>query len=206
MMRDSNPERVPPSAQQELAWIRELMVDSRRALHGSWQHQVLWGCLISAGLAGTWAVAYAGRPEWIGPGWATLIMIGWGGSVLLGRRLAAGARVNTQSEGLFAGVWVGVGAALTLFGTVGMASGALSPTTLPGVVAILMGVGYFASGHLAGLGWLRLVGVAWWLVGTGMLVIAGAWTLPALAAAFATLTLGPALVLRRQEALSRSHP
>ena len=65
---------------------------------------------------------------------------------------------------------MGLGVTLTLLGTVSMFSGAIDPRTMSGIVAIVFGAGYFATGFAGGLRWIQGVGVAWWVGGVALLL------------------------------------
>jgi hypothetical protein len=99
----------------------------------------------------------------------------------------------------FGGIWMSLGVTLTLIGSVSVYSGALEPSSLPGVLAVVFGAGYFASGFVAGLVWLSAVGVAWWAGGVGLLFWRTPGNLLVLAAMVVALEVVPALVLRRRE-------
>lgn len=186
------------AVRQELAWIRALMEDSQRLLAGTWRHQALWGLLTAAGLALTWWAVGADRPGVVWVGWPALIAAGWSGSFALERR-GASAPVHNLAGRAFGGVWVGAGVTLTLLGTLGLYSGALAPSALPGVLSLVLGLGYFASGFASGLRWLRTVGLAWWVLGSALMVWRGPDGLLVLAGAALVLEVGPALALRRRE-------
>ena len=68
---------------------------------------------------------------------------------------------------------------------------------MSGVVAIVFGAGYFATGFTAGLRWLQGVGAAWWIGGVGLLLWQSPQGLLALAAMTILLEIGPALRLRQ---------
>jgi len=186
------------SAHEELAWIRSLMEESQRTLAGTWRHQALWGVLSAGGLLGTWALLAAGRSTPIGWMWAALLTVGWAGSLWLGRRARGRAGVRSSTGRMFGAVWMGAGVTLTLIGGAGIWSPTVPQHILPGVLATVIAAGYFASGFLAGLGWLRGVAAAWWACGLLFLLLPGPWTLAAMAAAVLLLQVGPALALRRQ--------
>jgi len=190
-------------ARNDLEWIRAAVDRGQQRLASTWHHQLLWGCITTVGLILTWTAIQLEARLLLTSVWPTLIVIGWTLSVLSETYLVRlrGARPKAGSgPQASAGIWVGIGVGLTLLGTLGMATGALQPRALPMVVSVLLGSGYFATGHLADLGWLRGVGVAWWVVGSILAFATGTWTLLALAGATVVLEIGPALVLRERQA------
>ncbi|MBW3535907.1 MAG: hypothetical protein KY453_11950 [Gemmatimonadetes bacterium] len=188
------------AAGQDLAWIRALMEDSQRLLRGTWRHQAVWGLLSAVGLVATWWAVSGSRLTMAWAVWPLLLVVGWSLSFALARKDGARRPVRNLASRAFGGVWIGSGVTLTLLGTLGLYSGAVAPSALPGVLSLVLGLGYFASGFVTGLGWLRWIGVAWWLVGSGLMVWRGPGGLLVLAVAALLLEVGPALTLRREEA------
>lgn len=187
------------TAREELAAIRGLMAESQTYLCGTWPHQLAWGILGAVGLVATW---WTGRGEafpavaWI---WGTILALGWTFSIVVGRRAGRGAPVHNVAARAFAGIWVALGVTLSLLGMVTIPTGAVDPGGLPGVLAIVLGAGYCASGVLTGLRWLVGVAVLWWSGGVGLLLLAGPEALLGLAVMALLFEVGPALALRRRE-------
>jgi hypothetical protein len=184
---------------EELAAIRSLMADSQSFLYGTWPHQLTWGAVGITGVVATWvalgAEAY-GATVWI---WGVLVCVGWAFSFALMRRGPGGAPVRNVASRAYGGIWIALGITLTILGTLTVGVGAVDPLGLPGLIAVVFGAGYFASGWLAGLRWLTAVGVCWWVAGVGLLVWSDPRGLLALAALTLLLEVGPALALRRME-------
>lgn len=97
-------------------------------------------------------------------------------------------------------IWLALGVTLTLIGAASILTGTLAPRSLPGLIALVFGAGYFASGLVAGVRWLAGVGVGWWVAGAGLLQwSSGPGSLLVLAGLTLVLEVGPALALRRLE-------
>lgn len=191
-----------PSA-RDLAWIRSLMDESQRFLCGTWRHQLVWGVIGVVSLTATWGALRTGAPNAVGWIWGAALALGWTYSLWLGRRDAR-APVRNVAGRAFGGIWMALGVALTLLGTMTIMTDALDPMGLPGIVAILFGSGYFASAFLADLRWLSVVALAWWGGGVVLLLWRSPDAILALAAMTAALEAGPALLLRRIERTSRA--
>jgi hypothetical protein len=186
------------TARSELASIRSLMADSQAFLSGTWQHQLLWGTLAAIGLSATWVAAREESYTAIAWIWGVTLVSGWLCSVWLMRRWT-GSPVRNVATRAFGGIWLSLGVTLTLIGTVSIYSGALEPSSLPGVLALVFGAGYFASGFMAGMPWLSAVGVAWWASGVALLFRRGPGGMLVLAVLVLLLEVVPALVLRNRE-------
>lgn len=192
------------TAREELAWIRALMDQSQTFLCGTWRHQFLWGLVAMAGLVGSWSAGQTERYALIGWIWLGAGMLGWAGSLRLARRDALNPAVRSVAARAFGGIWLGLGVSLTLLGTSTVVLGAIDPRAMSGIVAIVFGAGYFASGFTAGLRWIQLVGVAWWIGGVGLLLWRGSEAMLVLAAMILVLEVGPALRLRLIERAHRA--
>ena len=92
-----------------------------------------------------------------------------------------------------------MGITLTLFGGTSLLTGAIDPKALSGIIAIVFGAGYFASGFISGMTWLTRVGAAWWGGGLVLLVWSPPDTLLLLAGLTLALAVAPALRLRQIE-------
>lgn len=183
----------------DLAAIRTLMTDSQRLVQGTWWYQLVWGLLITLGLVATWFGEQSGRYGLIGAAWVALVVIGWTASFVRGRHEASEAKVRNAASRAFSGIWIGLGVALTMVGMVSIPAGAVAPDGLPGVLAILLGAGYFATGFVSGLRGLIVVSIGWWLGGGALLFFQGPSAILGLAVLTVFLEIAPALVLRGME-------
>lgn len=187
------------TAREELASIRALMDESQGFLTGTWPHQLVWGILGCAGLVATWwsvVTSRFGLTPWV---WAAVLALGWIHSLVRVRRAGSPGPVRNVATRAFGSIWLALGVTLTLLASASLIAGAMDPRGLPGVIATLFGAGYYASGFLAGLRWLRRVGMAWWVGGAVLLVWQEPESLLVLALMTVCLEIGPALALRRME-------
>ena len=92
-----------------------------------------------------------------------------------------------------------LGVTLTLLGTVSMFTGAITPQAMSGIVAIVFGSAYFATGFVGDLRWIQGVGAAWWVGGVGLLLRPGPDGLLVLALMTVLLEIGPSLRLRQMQ-------
>jgi hypothetical protein len=186
------------TAREELAWIRSLMDQNQRFLRGTWRHQFVWGLVGTVGLVGTWLAVRTQSTGWIPWIWVICVGSGWAYSLPFsrGRRSVGPPRVRSAASRAFGGIWMALGVTLTLLGTVSMFSGAIEPRAMPGIVAVVFGSAYFATGFVGGLRWIQIVGVTWWIGGVGLLFQQGPDALLVLAAMTVALEIGPALRLR----------
>lgn len=192
--REGPMNRDSESARRDLAWLRGL-VESHPADLPGWRYQLLWGGLTTMGLAATWAALLVESPGLIALTWAFVLAMGWGGTMLLGRTQSE-HRIAEHASARGGQLWFAVGVAITLVATIGPTAGIVERHAIAPLAALLLGVGYFASGTAGPTRWLRHVGVAWWVVGVGLSFARGPHTLLMFAVAVVALEIGPALALR----------
>lgn len=187
-----------PHAHEDLAAIRRLMEESQAAAADDGRHFLLWGTLTALGLLGTYAGltgAAAIDPRWL---WGAVLALGWCGSFWLGLRGARTPRVRTLGGRLLAVIWIGCGVTLSLIAAAGLLGGAVPPQALSGLVSVVIGGAFLASGALTGQRWLRMIAVVWWVAGGGMLFFPGLYTLPLLAVMALAFQVAPGVVLYRR--------
>jgi hypothetical protein len=185
-------------AAADLAYIRQVMAQTRRYTATKGIFFVLWGSIVSLALIGTWfqwhrLVGGSNFEMWIGA-----MTVGWLVTLWLARReeQQGSAPHNARLIGMN---WTAVGSAMGIFYFVGVPMHTIGFEAIPGLSALLVGIGIFNTGHLAGLRWLAGVGVLWLVVGGVLLAFPGPYTLWAMVALLVLGEVVPGLVLMRQE-------
>lgn len=203
----STPEDTDRTPAEDLALIRRLMDESGKAVDAGGPFLVLWGVLVAAALLATWAYtrgALALSPTWI---WGVAVAIGWIASLWLGRRRERRAPVRTTGGRVMAGIWVGGGVTMTLFGFVGIGSGALTPTGHMAATAGVLGACSFASSFVVRSTAYRWLAVGWWLGAIAIFLWPGPHALLVMTGLIVALLVAPGLWLLsrgREAAVSRS--
>lgn len=189
------------SPQEDLAMIRRLMTESRRATDAGGPFYLLWGSLVLVGLVGTY-LSVQGRvgvnPGWI---WLPVIGVGWLASFWLGWRRDRRSAVRTLGGRVMAGIWIGGGITMTLLGfglpaleIVRSSGGILGP------IALVMGSCFFASSYVLRSAVVRSFAAAWWLGGLAMFWWTGPVSLLLMGALVLFLEIGPGIWLMRNSA------
>ena len=189
--------------QEELAYIRKLMAESRGQVADDGKPSILWGIIVFFGLLYTYYEAY--NPNnlsgwvWIGLsvcGW--IYMFGWV------RQKAKKQPSRTFAGRITGAVWGSVGISITLFVFTTMASNWLEPAVefhplfIMYVISILLGIGYFVSGILYEIPWLRWVGIAWWATSLIYIFWPGVHSLLIFAGAELVLQVLPGILLLKK--------
>lgn len=192
-------------AQQDLAFIRELMQSARRATYVSGAFFILWALITGLGLLGTWLLV-TGKltlPFDAGVGtfwlWIVLDTIGFIGTVWIIRRVHSRATAAANPVDRLIGLsWFAVAAGILIVAIVGVGSGTISGDVMCAISAVFIGIGVFNSGLLAGMKWLRNLAFGWWIGGGLMLAAPGLWNLWFMALLLFLLYLIPGVVLARR--------
>jgi hypothetical protein len=189
--------------QNDLALIRRLMDEGQRSVRDDGSHFIGWGLAAVVGLVLT-DLATTGTLEIpIALVWLPVLVGGWIFSLRAGRRAHATARVVTAAGRLLAGVWIGTGIGITLLTALSLSGSGIPPVALGGIVAVLLGTGFFASGFVIG-GWMTYLALAWWIGGAALLMWPTRHAPLLLAAMLLLLQVLPGMILfaraRREDA------
>ena len=160
---------MQPDPQQDLAYIRQLMEQTRRFTVVSGSYMIVWGVLISLGLITELWELQTGVRFQDGYVWLVLISLGWIGTFWLQRREARYEPVASYAARLIAQIWLVCGVAMTTAFTLGPLTGALPGSADGALMALFVGIGVFMTGVLTDLRWFRNSAAGWWLGAVAML-------------------------------------
>lgn len=191
-----------PDPQDDLAYIRQVMEQTRRFTQVSGDHLIAWGLLIGLGLVCDAAVKL-GAPLPLTGIWIGLIAVGWAYSFWQGRRAARRQAVAGYAARLVSQLWIACGVAMTTAFLVGGWTGAVAGESTPGLSALFIGIGVLMTGSLSGLNWFRNLALGWWGGAVILFIWHGDTALWILAALFVLLLAVPGLVLNRQAHATR---
>lgn len=149
-------------AQQELAFIKKVMTDSRKILIDDGKATIFWGLLISFGLLITYFSVAQGWETSLSWFWPALIGFGWIYTIVTEIRHERKRRVITFAGKIVGAVWIAFGISATIIGFVGTVSGAYHSVIISPLIAVLLGTGYLVSGLLYGKSWVSYLSIAWW--------------------------------------------
>jgi hypothetical protein len=170
-------------AQQDLAYIREMMQSARQATYISAPFFIVWAVVSGLGLFGTWLLVaqHVTLPidQWRGVFWLWIVMdaLGFIGTIMIIRRNARRVPAANPAGRLVALSWFSVAVAILLIGIVGTGSGTIGGEVMCAISSILIGVGIFNGGILSGMKWMRNLAFGWWIGGALMLASPGLWNL-----------------------------
>ncbi|MBI3585818.1 MAG: hypothetical protein HY088_01650 [Ignavibacteriales bacterium] len=162
-------------AQQELAFIKKVMSDSRRVLVYDGKEFITWGVLTVVGML----IMYFAKvfdvqvsTFWL---WGILIGGGWLYSLAIGLSRHKSPNTKTFGGTILGSVWLACGIAMTLIGFVVPLSGAIKLWAIIPLISMVSGVGYFITGVIHGSTWIRNSSLGWWLGAVIMLYWPGSY-------------------------------
>jgi hypothetical protein len=185
-------------ALEDLAYIRQVMEQTRRYTAAKGIFFVIWGVAVSVSLLLTWlqVVSVIGGSQWAV--WIPTTLGAWGLTLWFSWKQQRESAVPHHAH-LIGMNWTAVGVAMMIVFFVGVARGTVSYAAIPGLSALLVGAGIFNTGHLSGLRWLAVVGAVWLAAGALMLAFPGLHNLLATALLLVFGQIVPGLVLMRAE-------
>jgi hypothetical protein len=160
-------------AQQELAFIKKIIADSRTAISDDGKGLIVWGVLVVIGMV-TMYVAFQFKYN-ISTMllWAALISIGWVYSIVNAVQNRTKKRFSTFGGRVLGSLWLGCGIVMTIIGFLSPTTGALKPWAIVPMISLVMGIGYLGTGVIHDDRWTRLSALGWWLGAIVMLLWPG---------------------------------
>ncbi|WOO41526.1 hypothetical protein [Rubellicoccus peritrichatus] len=171
------------------------------------QHQVsfrsllfiFWGVIVAKCSLLQWAIYSYNLPidGWVYV-WAPSFIFGILCMVVYAKSSLGEKTKAPLTTRLMRGLWIACGAAFIIFIMESIVFGGFSPFLLPGIFAVLMGVGYFIQGVAESRKLYELLGIGWWLGACALLWLANVNTLAWLSAMLIALQAAPATVVYLQ--------
>ncbi|MCH7611756.1 MAG: hypothetical protein IIB45_00150 [Candidatus Marinimicrobia bacterium] len=165
--------------QDDLAFIKKIVEESRKNVCASGIHLIVWGILVSIGLMVSWfLVTYypiERGNEWFH--WALVITGGWLFELIYGWKVDSKRPVRTYAEKADGMLWLSIGITMTILGFVGGVTGAINTHFLSPIFSTTLAIGYFTSGVLYDVKWVRNLAFGWWAGAIIMFIFPGLYHL-----------------------------
>lgn len=194
---------MTPDPQTDLAYIRQVMEQTRRYTVVSGSYFVAWGLLISLGLAAVGITHSTAVHLPLNAIWIALIAAGWLYSFWQYRRESQYRSVAGYAKRMNGYIWIACGTAMTTAFILGGITGAVPDTAVGGLSALFLGIGTFMTGVLTDMKWFRNLSAGWWLGAVAMFIWSGAASVWISAALMMLLFVAPGIILSRQARLLR---
>jgi hypothetical protein len=157
-------------AQQELAFIRKVIADSRQASYEASVHFLLWGILVVITMAIDYLKSVITIPISSYVLWSFFFCTGWICSILIGIKQNRKARARTFGGKLMGAVWIACGVVGTAVMFILPNFHALQDWAIMPAIGLVLGIGHYLSGVIQKDRWLFIGGIGWW-VGSIIMVI-----------------------------------
>jgi hypothetical protein len=167
-------------AQQELAFIKKVIQDSRRVAVDNGIDYIVWGVLVSLGMFLTVAILLFKLEHrfgnWISLAlWILVMGSGWIFSLIRHLRSSANERVRTMSGTILSMLWLACGITIMTFIFVGAPFQQINPSP---AIASVLGIGFLVSGVLLDFVYFKLAAIGWWLGSLFMFYLNSPWSRP----------------------------
>ena len=180
--------------EQDLAFVRTVVENSRRALRADARPLLAWGTLTVVGVVLVYLFEALDN-VWF---WIVIIGIAWAYTGWRSRQSQLARPATLFAQRALATLWFAVLTAMSITGFVGVLTGALPSAAVPPVIAAYFGAGCLASAPLMAQRWPVLLGCAWWLAAVVLFLVAQPYRLAAFGVAVMLLLVVPTLRLRRE--------
>lgn len=183
--------------QDDLAFIKKIVEESRKNVGLSGDHLIVWGLLVSIGLMVTWANHYF---QWHASEWLHWILViggGWLFEIIYGRTVDRKKPVLTYAEKIDGFLWLSIGITMTLLGFIGIGTHGIHPHVISPIFSTILAIGYFSSGVIYDVKWIRNLAFGWWGGAIIMFIFPGLYHLLFMAAMMVVLQTIPGFIIKK---------
>ncbi|MCK5332040.1 MAG: hypothetical protein KAK01_11565 [Candidatus Marinimicrobia bacterium] len=149
--------------QEDLAIIKQIMQESRQSVTNIGINLVVWGGIVIICLLFTY---YSMTHETIISEaliWGIGFSLAWAFELRLYIKNKKKNHDSTFSGNILSRLWLTILISMMIIGIFGELSGAISGGAGSGVIAVLLAIGYIVTGTIMNSGWVKLLGIGWWL-------------------------------------------
>jgi hypothetical protein len=185
------------TALEDLAFIKQVIGDSKKTVLDNGTGFIIWGLLIVTGLLYTYIDVIAKLQLNNDIVWVILIGGGWVYSIWSNIRYSKKRKVSTLSDKILGAVWVSAGIAMTILGFVGTFAGAYGGVYISPLISTVLGIAFFISGVLFEQSWISYLSAAWWAGAIYMFIFPSIHTLLIMALMMLFIQVLPGVLMYR---------
>ena len=148
--------------QEEIAYIKNIINDSKRIIIDDGKGFVLWGILVIIGLLLTFFAIYFQYFDYLWLVWPFLMAFGWLYSLVIQFKKEKKRKVSTFAGKILGAVWLSSGISISMIALVGIYTDAFDSSYISPITSTILGVSYFVSGALYGKKWISMLSFGWW--------------------------------------------
>ena len=185
-------------AQDELAFIKKIMQDSRRVIAFDGKEFIVWGILVTIGMAVMYvniAFKYYIHFTII---WGILIGIGWIYSIFRWLIHYRKKTPKTFAAKVLSSVWISFGVTMTLIGFALPPLNVIAGWAIMPLVALGSGMAYFITSVVITEKWVRYSAYGWWVGGLVIAAFPGLHMFLLFAGMMICFQITPGIILQKQ--------
>ena len=150
-------------AELEIAVIKKIMVDSRKAVYETSKQGVFWTMVMAPAILVNYLMFIFGFGlEYSGLLWIAAVVIGIIGSLIIARKEKRTVRVKTFAGKLLTTIGLATGGVNIIFSIAAAAAGAFDLLYLVSVDSVVLGMAFYVIGVIQQLKTLRILSFIWW--------------------------------------------
>ena len=159
-------------AVEEIRYIKKIIEEGKKNIGSKGIHLIVWGILISIALVASWYFRFETKTivgvtnEWLI--WLEMIAVVTIFEIIYQWKVLQDKTVKTYTEKVDGYLWVSIGITITLIGFVGYHKGVIDASFSCPLISAILAIGYFTSGVLYKVEWVRNLALGWW---TGALIM-----------------------------------
>lgn len=153
-------------AELELSLIKKIMEDSRNAVYDSGVQGIFWSILVAAALIINYIILVLKTGyEYIGLTWLVLMGLGTIISIIIGIKEKKRIKVKTFAGRILTSMWMSIGVSNCVIAFAAVVAHAYSPLYIIPIDSIVLGIGFFVTGTIQQLKFLKFLSWIWWAGG-----------------------------------------
>jgi hypothetical protein len=163
-------------AKNEIAFIKKVIEDSKRAVGGDNLGSVVWGVIVAIGMILTYLHIIA-LTDFIHVGllWAILIALGWIYTVSSMIKQRKKPSTKTFGGRMLTSIWTACGIVMTCFGFYAAYLHVIEPWAIVPVCSLIIGIGYYVTADIVASRLTKIFALVWWIGGLLMMTWPGAY-------------------------------
>jgi len=186
------------SAENEIAFIKKIIADSRQVIIDDGKGFIAWGILIILGLVITYLdIFLISGAHFNIYAWIFIAIIGWSYSFYEKKKYIS-AKARTFAGKILGMLWFSAGIGMTLVGFVGPYFGIYHPAYISPLIAVILGMTYNITGVIYSLKWISYLSIGWWTGAIIMFMLSGVENIIIMASMMLLLQVVPGIILYKQ--------
>ncbi len=153
---------VEKKIQEDLAIIKQIMLDSRQRFYNVGIHLIVWGGIVILALFLTYyssSIKYLFPEYWI---WLAGFGMAWMFEFWQYKRYQHSEIVYNKLNRIGGSLWMSILITMMIFAIFGGIGGNLVEGG-NGIIAGLLAIGYFVTGEIIEMKWIKYLGYGWWI-------------------------------------------